>query len=285
MNLDMNFLYRSRNTANGPLAHARRSDLAECRLFTRAALLGDCKKSRNPSRRAWQLLRRVVVRIPNIRAFLAVAALFAAFPSCVLAADSSNSVPDMAGSAAYGGEIPTNGMGVLDDQYKLAPGDTINYQVLEDGDNPQVITVTDSGDIEVPYLGRYPAADKTCKELAWDLKAALQKKYYYQATVIISVNSMISHGVIYIEGAVKTPGPLEMPRDEDLTISKAILHAGGFDDFADGKHVRVTRKAENGTNEVLVVNVSSILNKDHTERDVPARPGDMIFVPEKTFRW
>lgn len=182
-------------------------------------------------------------------------------------------------------EVLTNGMESLDDNYRLAIGDSINFQIMEDGDDPQSLTVMDSGDVEVPYIGRYPAAGKTCKELAKQVKTELEKKYYYRATVIISVKSVVSEGVVYLEGGVKTPGPLEMPRDDVLTVSKAILRAGGFDDYADEKHVRVTRRGENGTNDVFIVNVAAVLNKGHTEDDRQVEPGDLIFIPEKTINW
>lgn len=184
----------------------------------------------------------------------------------------------------------TNPMDVLDNEYKLAPGDSINFQVLEDKEDPdnngeaQAIVVTDSGDIEIPYVGRYPAAGKTCLELARQLKGELEKKYYYQATVIISVKSMTSKGVIYVMGGVRSPGPMELPRDDVLTVSKAILRAGGFDDFADQKHVQVTRKAS-GTNAVFTVNVSAVLDKSKIDQDRDTQPGDFIYVPEKTFRY
>jgi polysaccharide biosynthesis/export protein len=185
----------------------------------------------------------------------------------------------------------TNPMDALDDQYRLAVGDSVDYQVLEDKEDPddsgeaQSIVVTDSGDVQVPYVGRYSAEGKTCKELANQLKVELEKKYYYKATVIISVKSMTSKGVIYVMGGVKVPGPLELPRDEELTISKAVMRAGGFDDFADGKHVQVTRKTESGTNDVFTVNVSAVLDKHKIEDDQNAEPGDFIYVPEKTFRY
>ncbi|HEY1662530.1 MAG TPA: polysaccharide biosynthesis/export family protein [Verrucomicrobiae bacterium] len=179
----------------------------------------------------------------------------------------------------------TNGMEMLDNRYKLAVGDHISYRVKEDEDDPKSIVVSDSGDVEIPYIGPYPATGKTCKQLAEQLKAILEKKYYYQATVIISVDSMVSQGVIYLVGAVKSPGPLEIPRDEVLTVSKAILRAGGFTDFANGKEVRVTRKDESSTNEVFVVNVSDVLDKGKTEKDQPVESGDLIYVPEKAINF
>ncbi len=105
----------------------------------------------------------------------------------------------------------TNAMDGLDNDYPLAIGDMINFQVVEDEDDAQGIQVTDSGDIQVPYIGRYPAMGKTCRELAYQLKTELQKKYYYHATVIISVKSMASKGVIYLMGEVRAPGPWSCP--------------------------------------------------------------------------
>ena len=199
------------------------------------------------------------------------------------AADTSTDISTNTPSVPIG--TPLNGMDGLDDTYRLASGDTINYQVVEDEDDPKTLVITDSGDLEVPYLERFPARGKTCKELAKQLKVELEKKYYYQATVIISVYSKASQGVIYLVGGVRSPGPLEMPRDDVLTVSKAILRAGGFDDFADQSHVRITREAESGTNIVFTVNVAKILKQGRTKNDPQVQAGDLIYIPERTFNW
>src|SRR5438552_16103982 len=76
---------------------------------------------------------------------------------------------------------------VLDDRQKLGPGDRVTYRVIEDQDDPRSITITDSGDLEVPYLGLVHAAGKTSRQLAGEIKALLEKNLYYQATVIIAL--------------------------------------------------------------------------------------------------
>ena len=125
-------------------------------------------------------------------------------------------------------------MDALDDKHQLAIGDRLSFRIVEDEENPKELVVTDSGELEVPYLGRFPAVGKSCKELAWALKGELEKEYYYQATVIVAVDLMAkSRGKVYLAGAVRLPGPHEIPSDEELTVSKAILRAGGFADFAD----------------------------------------------------
>jgi len=96
------------------------------------------------------------------------------------------------------------------------------------------LRVSDNGELEVPYIGMVPAEGKTCKELANNIKAALEREYYYHATVILALDrvSEKSRGRVYVYGAVKGQGPQEIPPDESYTVSKAIIKAGGFGDFA-----------------------------------------------------
>lgn len=182
----------------------------------------------------------------------------------------------------------TNLVNVLDDKYHLAIGDEISFQIIEDEDDPKQLTVTDSGDIQVPYIGRFPAAGKTCKELAAALKVQLEKDYYKQATVVIAVNAKPrSRGKVYLVGAVRAPGPQDISSDETLTVSKAILRAGGFTEFANEKEVRITRDINPGAADKtnLVVNVEQIFEKGKIENDITLRPGDLIYVPERLIRF
>ena len=72
-----------------------------------------------------------------------------------------------------------------------------------------------------------PRRGQTCGQLALEIKAALEKDYYYHATVILAVDAMAkSHGRVDLVGAVRLPGPVELPGDEVVTLSKAILRAG-----------------------------------------------------------
>jgi protein involved in polysaccharide export with SLBB domain len=182
----------------------------------------------------------------------------------------------------------TNSMDALDDKHTLAIGDVLSFRIVEDEEEPRPLVVTDSGDLEVPYLGRFPAENRTCKQLARELKAALEKEYYYQATVIVAVNSMArSRGKVYLVGPVRMPGPQELPSDEVLTLSKAILRAGGFTDFADKHNVKITRQESAGKSDkvTLVVDVGQIFDKGKTEKDVALKPGDLIYIPERMVRF
>ena len=178
----------------------------------------------------------------------------------------------------------TNDMNALDDTYLLAIGDRISFRIEEDEDDPKQLTVMDSGALEVPYIGRYSVAGKTCKQLAQALKVELEKEYYYQATVIIAVDSMTrSRGKVYLVGAVRMPGPQDIPSDEVFTVSKAVLRAGGFTDYADKHGVKVTRKgsAPGAADQTLTVDVGNILEKGKIGSDLTLQTGDLVFIPER----
>ena len=139
----------------------------------------------------------------------------------------------------------TNSMTVLDDKKRLGPNDFVSFRVVEDRDNEsQHLRVNDSGELEVPYIGLVPASGRTCRELAYSVKSSLEREYYYHATVIIAVDhvSEKSRGKVYVYGNVKGQGPQEIPADETYTVSKAIIRAGGFGDFADKKKIKLSRK-------------------------------------------
>jgi polysaccharide export outer membrane protein len=174
----------------------------------------------------------------------------------------------------------TNSMTVLDDKKRLGSNDYVSFRVVEDRDNEsQHLRVNDNGELEVPYIGLVPAAGKSCKELAYNVKAALEREYYYHATVIIAVDrvSEKSRGKIYVYGSVKGQGPQEIPPDETYTVSKAIIRAGGFGDFANKRKVKLTRK----TGQDVVVDLKRIIEEGHTEEDVVLQPDDQIYVPQR----
>jgi protein involved in polysaccharide export with SLBB domain len=171
-------------------------------------------------------------------------------------------------------------MAVLDDKKKLGPNDFVSFRVVEDRDNDsQRLRVNDNGELEVPYVGLVPAEGRTCKELAHTIKGLLEKEYYYHATVILAVDriSEKSRGRIYVYGSVKAQGPQEIPPDESYTVSKAIIRAGGFGDFANKRKVKVTRKNGKEFN----IDLKRVIEEGHTEEDMVLVPDDQIYVPQR----
>lgn len=176
--------------------------------------------------------------------------------------------------------LRTNSMSALDEKKKLGPNDYVSFRVVEDRDNEsQHLRVSDNGELEVPYIGPVPAEGKTCKELAFNIKAALEKEYYYHATVILALDrvSEKSRGKVYVYGSVHAQGPQEIPADESYTVSKAVIRAGGFGDFANKRKVKVTRK--NGQD--FTIDLKKVIEEGKPEADMVLQPDDQIYVPQR----
>ena len=171
-------------------------------------------------------------------------------------------------------------MNVLDDRKRLGSNDYVSFRVVEDRDDEsQRLRVNDNGELEVPYIGLVPAQGKTCKELAYNIKSSLEKEYYYKATVILAVDriSEKSRGKVYVYGSVKGQGPQEIPADETYTVSKAIIRAGGFGDFANKRKVKLTRKS----GENVIVDLKRVIEEGRSDEDVELQPDDQIHVPQR----
>ena len=178
-------------------------------------------------------------------------------------------------------------MDSLDDRQRLGPGDRITYRVIEDQDAPHELIITDSGDLEVPYLGLVHAAGKSCRQLASEIKGLLEKKLYYTATVMVSaqvINRARVLGKVYVTGQVRNSGSFDIPAGDPFTVSRAILSAGGFSDYSDKRKVRLVRKTGAGSS-TLIVNVQAVLEQGKLSEDLAVQPGDLIVVPERLVKW
>jgi len=178
-------------------------------------------------------------------------------------------------------------MDSLDNHQNLGPGDRITFRVIEDQDPPRTLLITDSGDLEVPYLGLVHAAGKTSQELALQIKRLLERNLYYKATVMISaetINKTRVTGKVYVTGQVRNSGGYDVPAGETLTVSRAILMAGGFSDFSDKRTVRLIRKSSAGE-QTRIINVQEIWEKGRLAQDTVVQAGDLVVVPERLVKW
>ncbi|MDQ3621018.1 MAG: polysaccharide biosynthesis/export family protein [Verrucomicrobiota bacterium] len=181
-------------------------------------------------------------------------------------------------------------MADLNDAYPLAVGDRVSYRVLEDSNPPASLIVTDSGEMEVPLVGRVRAANKSCKKLAFEIKTALEREFFKRATVLIGVDIIGPPVVkrlnkVLITGAVRSQGELALPPDEPLTVSRAILQMGGFAEFAKDSRVEIIRKGEkDGKKRKIEVDVGKVL-KGKSDYDPVLEKGDHVIVSERFFNF
>ncbi len=189
----------------------------------------------------------------------------------------------------------------LDDVHRLVATDRLTFQILEDRHIPpeledvrtsadtrdlgKTLIVTDTGELDVPYIGRVKVKGKTCKEAAAEITILLEKDYYYQATVILGLDQMSRVlGKVYVSGHVRNPGPVEIPPNEKFTVSKAILRVGGFTDWASKSEVMLI--PDRGTaKDAIIINMKDVLEKGMLDKDVELHPEDRIIVPKKTWNF
>lgn len=195
---------------------------------------------------------------------------------------------DVARSAAV-----INSMDVLDNSQPIEPGDLISMRIVEDRREPLQLRVGATGEVNAPHIGLIRAAGRTCRELAFSIKRELEKHYYKTATVVVAIdlkrqddpNSRIRIATSEIDfftvyGQVLRQGKYELPADEDITISQAILRAGGFAQFANPQRVKLVRKTPQG-NKTIIVNLDQIMRRGNLEYDIYIRNNDVIIVDEK----
>lgn len=240
-------------------------------------------------------VRKNASAFPGIAAALVLAALplcAQPLPAAARTTDNPSPVaaPAVTASSAKSAGISTTAavsatvsMEVLDDSRPLSIGDAINLRIVEDGDPPVTLQIKDSGDLEVPYVGRVRAAGLTPRALAYAIKTELERDYYHNATVIVGLDTarQQSAGLFYLTGMVNSPGPQEIPTYEKLTVSKAILRAGGFSTFANQRKVKLTRGLPDGSTETRIVDVKEIIERGRLDLDIEIRPNDFIVVPER----
>jgi protein involved in polysaccharide export with SLBB domain len=182
--------------------------------------------------------------------------------------------------AAPGAPAP---MVIADPDTELGVGDQVSFSITEDREPPITLRVTDSGELEVPYIGRLAARGRTCAQLASDIKQRLEADYYYRATVrlgIDQVNRVASVGRVFVTGYIRAPGPQPIMPGEKLTVCGVIVKAGGFTQFSDSRKVKLTRR-NRGTPQNFVLDAKAILEEGRLELDMEVKDGDYIYVPQK----
>jgi polysaccharide export outer membrane protein len=206
----------------------------------------------------------------------------------------------------------TTSMDNLDVTRELLIGDVLSFRIIEDEEPVTRIVITDSGEVDVPYIGLVSAKGKTCKAIAVEIKKQLEKDYYHKATVIVglSYNLYGSRSIataargtsthpannhrtqlrakdgFTVMGMIAGPGIYEIAEDsgDEFLLSHAVLRAGGLKPFANDKKVRVIRRSGEGKVSIIV-NLRDVMKNGKLEKDVPIRRGDVIIIDRRTFNF
>ena len=136
-----------------------------------------------------------------------------------------------------------------------------------------VYTVDANGMVNLPYINKVRAEGLTPAQLAASIEGQYRgNRIFTNPTITIVIQPQSRF--VNVGGAVRAPN--RIPFTEDMTLLAAINAAGGFNDFADQKRVRLLRG-----NEAKVYDVRQF--RHDPSLDPRLQPGDRIEVPQSFF--
>ncbi|MCB1275950.1 MAG: polysaccharide biosynthesis/export family protein [Prosthecobacter sp.] len=172
-------------------------------------------------------------------------------------------------------------MAELDRLKPIEIGHVITIRVVEDkrAALQQVVSVT--GMIQAPYLGALNAEGLTCREVADNIKAGLEKDFFRTATVLVldcgeHVPSECALEFAVVFGAVTKEGKYDLSQ-QDTTVSNLLNQTGGYNGKRTPPRIYIIRKTPQG-NKRLLVNTRAVFVEKRPEYDLFLRPDDFVIV-------
>jgi polysaccharide export outer membrane protein len=167
----------------------------------------------------------------------------------------------------------------------LGSGDTIAIAALGEDDFSKHWTVSQSGELFLPYLGRIPASGKTVAQLEKELVERFGK-YIRDPMLTVTVVELKSRPVT-VNGAVRNPGIYQI--DGGVSLYQLIALAGGVDQ--PGSVVTVTRPMSSGTinlphakwvnggsSMIVELTLKEVLRPDSPAAELLLQPHDIVGV-------
>lgn len=167
---------------------------------------------------------------------------------------------------------------IVSGQATLRIGDPVDLRISGIPNDEQVqvnntYTIDADGAVNLPYINKVRAEGLTPAQLSSSIEAAYRSgKIYTNPTITIMMQPTARF--VNVGGSVRNP--TRVPFTEDITLLTAINAAGGFNDFADQKRVRLLRG-----NDVKLYDIRQF--RRDPSQDVKLQPGDRIEVPQSFF--
>lgn len=167
----------------------------------------------------------------------------------------------------------TRGTAAVGADYRLTAGDKLRIEVYREPQLSQSVEVRPDGKITLPLVGDIAAAGVTASQLSSTLTDRFRE--YVTTPVVTVIVAEAAPPMVYVMGEVRTPGSqiLRGP----LTVLQALAVAGGFNEFANTKKIRILRRSPDGTVQTVKFNYKQALA--NPEQPMLLQPGDTVIVP------
>ncbi len=166
----------------------------------------------------------------------------------------------------------------------LIPGDRVRVIMREDPEVEYAGEISAAGTIPIPYLGEFSIAGYTPKDAAEALREELTEDLYNQATVNVT---LIEKGLgrVYVYGAVREPGMVQIPDVGGMTVLQLITQIGGLSRWADPDGAFLLRRTHpEEPHQRIELELGELFGADvpDTEKDVLLQPNDIVCIPGVT---
>jgi len=154
--------------------------------------------------------------------------------------------------------------------FKVGPEDVLEIQVWREPQLSGQVVVRPDGKITVTLIGELDVGNKTLQEITEMLKVKYSE---VMNDPVVSVQPRaIRSSKYWITGSVNKPGMY--PLVVETTVLDAIIQAGGLQEYANAKKIRIQRKDKSS----VFFNYTEVSKGKNLEQNIKLQNGDYIFV-------
>jgi polysaccharide export outer membrane protein len=176
--------------------------------------------------------------------------------------------------------------------YKIAPGDVLQLEVLEDPSLNRSLLVLPDGNVTVPQGGTIHAAGFSVAEVQAAVVAALTPNFAQPPTVNLAVGQLAPRlpatggtataaraGLaVYVLGEVAKPGRVDI--EPGTTLLQFLAQSGGLTNFAATKRIQLRRTDASGKEQIYLFNYQNVMAGAQAPV-IYLQKGDVIIVPQR----
>jgi polysaccharide export outer membrane protein len=175
--------------------------------------------------------------------------------------------------------------------YQIQPGDTLQFEVLEDATLNRPLLVLPDGSVSVPLVGSVRAAGRSIDDLRGSLVTSLAPNFATPPTVYLSVGQLAERRErtggadtgptisVFALGEVAKPGRVEVK--PGTTLLQFLAESGGLTNFAATKRVQLRRTERGSGEDKLYLYNYNAVSAGGTAPSIRLQEGDVIVVPQR----
>lgn len=168
---------------------------------------------------------------------------------------------------------------IQSDDYILQPLDLLQIKVYQEPDMARDVRISRESVVSLPLIGQVSLKGMTIRAAEERISRLYDRDFLVNPQINLVVLEY-ARRTVNVLGSVGSPGEIEFPREEGLTLLDAISRAGGFTRLAERRKVKLTRKRDDGTSENYTINADELIDGE-TSEVWRLQTDDLIFVPER----